>query len=196
MAWDNIPSNPIPAISIPEATLAGLTLSNYYLIGRYGNLFNLGATDPAAMTWTQLRNATVVGSVGKSTAPTLGDGYYVNPNQSDSLVINVQCAGLTTMAGTIQLTEMLSMPPLLAGQGVDLNPPGSPVTYGSDQAGVMDSPTTVTLAPATNSQIYFPCRPAAAVAAGVGLGRIWTVSLKLTALPTAGAFLNFEALWM
>src|SRR5271166_6498640 len=105
MAWDNIPSNPIPAISIPEATLAGLTLSNYYLIGRYGNLFSLGATDPAAMTWTQLRAAAVVGAVGKSTNASLGDGYYVNPNQSDSLVINVQCAGLTTMAGTIQLTE-------------------------------------------------------------------------------------------
>ena len=194
MAWDSIPQNPIPAISIAEATLAALTVSNFYLIGRYGNLYNLGAVDPANATWTQIRNATPVSGPGQG--PILGDGYYVNPNQSDSLVLNVQCAGLTTMAGTIGVTGLFSVPPLAAGQGYDIAKPGTPPTLGSDQAGVMDSPSTVTLAPATNQQVYVPCRPAAALAAGAGLGRVWTVALKLTAVPTAGAFLNFEALWM
>jgi hypothetical protein len=100
------------------------------------------------------------------------------------------------MAGTIVVTSLFSIPPLLAGSGYDVRAPGASVTLGSNQAGVMDSPSPVTLAPATNVQAYVPCRPAAALANGAGLGRLWTVSLKLTAVPTAGAFLNFEALWM
>ncbi len=195
MAWDSIPQNPIPAISLPEATLAALTVSNFYLIGRYGELYNLGAVDPANATWAQIIAATAV-NPGPGNAPILGNGYYVNPNQSDSLVLNVQCAGLTTMAGSIVVTSLFSVPPLLAGQGYDIARPGTPPTAGSGQAGVMDSPSAITLAPATNVQAYVPCRPAAALANGAGLGRLWCVSLKLTAVPTAGAFLNFECLWM
>lgn len=186
MAWDNLQNAPIAPVSITEAVLAALTVSNFYIIGRNGTLLSLGATAPAAATWAQLIAA----------GADFGNGIYTTPLQADALAVAVQCAGLTTLAGTLAVTNLFSSQPFLAGYIVGT--PGTPPTLGSGQAGVVTS-AGITLAAATNSYNQVPARVTAPLtnsATPFLLSRVWVPTITLTAVPTAGAYLNVEFSWM
>jgi len=186
MAWNNLQNAPIAPVSITEATLAALTVSNNYIIGRNGTLLPLGATAPSAATWAQLITA----------GADFGNGIYTTPLEADALAVAIQCSGLTTMAGTLLVTNLFSNTPLLAGYLIGT--PGNPPTLGSGQAGVVSS-AGLTLAAATNLYAQVPARvtaPSTNALTPFLLSRVWVPSISLTAVPTAGAFLNLELSWM
>jgi hypothetical protein len=185
MAWNHIGSSPIPAVTIPEASLAALTVNGFYAIGPTGLLLGPLPSNPSTLTWANLR------SVGAS----VGNGYYAAPLDADVLVQTLtQLGGSTLMAGSVFMVSMLSSVPLLAGYGpgsTALSNPGSDQATAANDAGVVLG--------ATGNQLvkWFTIRPGTTSVVGSGqVSRLWMPVLQLTTLPTGGQALTVEYSYM